>query len=623
MSARVWLGICAIAALVVPAHSDVRLADPDDVQVERRLAEAAQYLSSDDLEGRGLGTRGIELAAADLARRFRELGLQTDLCQGGPFQEFTVVTGSSMGDDNALAVTAPAEGERPGAKSTFLAGRDFTPMSASDSLAFDLPLVFVGFGVTDGAADYDDYESVDVAGKAVIIMRQVPAPPASMPQKKAIASRHARLRHKVANAYEHGAAAVILCASQADLRNREKHDDGLPALGLAGFRSEHPGLPVIYCRRAVIEAAVRQSLGRTLDELEDGIARDYEPYSGELLGWRIAGRTDVDRVETVAKNVIGMLPSNGKAPHETIVVGAHYDHFGVVEYDADGGKQRDIYHGADDNASGVSGLLEIAHFLASQPQRPDRNVVFVAFSAEEAGFLGSMHYVAHPVVPLARTATMVNLDMIGRLRDNKLLIRGSFTGAGYRELLEGLNKEHGFDLDLPLEYGRSDQLSFYAHKVPILHFFTGKHEDYHEPSDRFEKLNIPGMRRIVEMAQETVLTLANAPARPQYLAVVVPDERDPYLGVFGDFTSKEVGYAVGPVDQAGPAAKAGLQEGDVVVQFGRAKIGNSYDMGVALTHYVGGERVPVTVKRGSQKRLMHIVLEPPRSRNIVRAITAK
>jgi hypothetical protein len=274
-----------------------------------------------------------------------------------------------------------------------------------------------------------------------------------------------------------------------------------------------------------------------------------------------------------------------------------------------GTKKRAIYSGADDNASGVSTMLEIARHLAGRPHRPARNVVFVSFSAEEKGMLGSSAYVRQPVMPLDRTVAMFNLDMVGRLRDNKLYVRGSATAAGWTGLVAQLNTQHGLTLDMPPNaFGNSDQLAFYAKEIPILAFFTGRHEDYHETTDKFEKLNIPGMRRITRLAEDVVAALADAPARPHYLAVVPPEDPEPYFGAMGDFTSAERGFCIGPLAEGGPAEKAGLRQRDVVVQFGTDRIAGGDDFVEALTHYAGGQRVHVVARRGGQSRTFDVVL---------------
>ena len=195
-----------------------------------------------------------------------------------------------------------------------------------------------------------------------------------------------------------------------------------------------------------------------------------------------------------AKNVAAILPGEGPHANEAIVIGAHYDHLGYGQRSTLPSKTGPVYHGADDNASGVADVLEIAHTLAHRGKKLHRKVIFLFFTGEEWGFWGSSYYVNHPVVPLNKTVAMLNLDMVGRLRDDKLTINSVGTGTGFGALIDQMNKQYHFDItQVPGASGRSDQAAFYAKRVPNLHFFTGKHPDYHQPTDTFDGLNLPGI----------------------------------------------------------------------------------------------------------------------------------
>lgn len=605
--AKLLSAFCVLAVLGCPVWAAEQAPTNDDAAVEKRLADAARYLSSDQLEGRGLGTHGIELAAEYIARQFREAGLKTDLCQGQPYQKFPVTTDAELGSGNRLALAGLPAGSDEGPSAAELTLRkDFTPLAASDSNRFDLPLVFVGYGITDRPAGYDDYAGVDVAGKAVVVLRHAPRQVAARPGGVAIDTHHGLLRHKIANAFEHGAAAIVVCTDWAQLLDRGVYEEPLLKFDTAGADCSHPGMTVIQCRRKVLEPAIQAAYGTDLAGLEVEINRGPAPNSRALAGCRISGQTDIRRIQYEAKNVVAVLPGDGRSGEETLVIGAHYDHFG--SFRVPGKRQPEIYSGADDNASGVSAMLEIARYLAHRPQPPARRVVFVAFSAEEEGMLGSSYYVNHPLVPLSRTVAMLNLDMVGRLRDNRLYVRGSFTAAGWDNLLRDLDSRHGLTLDLTQGgLGKSDQLAFYAKDIPILHFFTGRHADYHETSDKFETLNIAGMRRVTRFAEDVLASLLDTPARPRCLAVV-PEDGDLYFGAFGDFTCSGPGYRLGPVARGGPAEQAGLRDGDVVVRVGENRIAGVEDFKEALTHYGGGERVSVMVQRDKQTREFTVLL---------------
>jgi hypothetical protein len=603
----------------------------DPAAAERRMADTTRYLSADELEGRGLGLHGLDLAADYIAAQFRQYGLRTDLCDGGPFQKFNVSIDAQLGPDNRLAVVAPARhaGEKPAATELVL-GKDYTPLAIGGSALLDLPLVFVGYGITAPAAHYDDYAGLDVAGKAVIVLRHEPRESLSDAQSDGLKKIGQTLfRHKASNAYEHGAAAVIFANDKSEtLKRLGRENDGnetvrrpgredalLPFL-FAGTTRTHADLPVLTCRRAVIDRILAVAAGATLAKLEDDIDRSLAPASRELDGWRIRGRTDIREVPCAVKNVVALWPGLGPNADETIVIGAHYDHLGLGAR-IPGTKEREIYHGADDNASGVAGVLEIAHTLLARPPAPHRRVLFITFTGEERGFFGSSYYVNHPLFPLERTVAMLNLDMIGRLRDDKVTVNSVGTGTGFAELLDRANSSYALRLTkVAGASGRSDQASFYAKRVPNLHFFTGKHPDYHRPTDVFAGLNVAGMRRVAEYIADVAAGLAEAPARPQFVAVVMQRRGDfepPFFGTIADITREEAGCPVTSVIGGSPAERCGVLPGDVIVRFGRNRIGSPGDFDDALAKYAAEEMVRVVVRRGEASKTFEAKLDPPRS----------
>ncbi|MCG8585913.1 MAG: M20/M25/M40 family metallo-hydrolase, partial [Pirellulales bacterium] len=371
-------------------------------------------------------------------------------------------------------------------------------------------------------------------------------------------SRHAFFRTKIANAVEHGAAAIIFCTSEADIlknvthvRKRldvaiadlekarasmaadkaatvadldlhraliakkaqevlkwtdmmQKATDPLLAESRAGTGSGGRSVPVMHCRREVIDDIAKGSLGGTLSEIEQAIDKDLKPRSRAIGNWTASGETSVRQTRVDAKNVVGVLEGNGPLADETIVIGAHYDHLGYGgrgSLAAAHGKKapKAIHNGADDNASGTSALIEIARRLAARKDELKRRVVFIAFTAEESGLLGSAHYVKDPLVPIDKTIAMLNFDMVGRMKDDKLVIFGTGSASEFDELLERLTKDRGLALTKNASgFGPSDQTSFYAKKIPVMHFFTGTHKDYHRPTDDTDKVNTRGIRRVVD-----------------------------------------------------------------------------------------------------------------------------
>jgi len=330
------------------------------------------------------------------------------------------------------------------------------------------------------------------------------------------------------------------------------------------------------------------------------------------LGWE----KGFDRVS--AKNVVGLLEGDGLHDEETIVIGAHYDHLGRGGMGSLDPDSHEIHHGADDNASGVSALIEVARRLATRDKKLPRRVVFIAFTGEERGLYGSAHYARDPLVPLDQTIAMVNMDMVGRLVDDKLIVYGTDTASEWNKLLDRLDTEHPFKLTRhPEGYGPSDHTSFYAKRIPVLFFFTGTHRDYHRPTDTFDKINVDGMRRITDLVVDAVVAIAQMDHRPTYQDVGAPPEfaksgNRPYFGSIPDFSQEQPGYVLMGVSKGGPAERAGIKALDIIVGLNDQPIGNLEDFDTALRKFKSGDRVTVLVKRGGEDLKFEVTLEPPK-----------
>lgn len=309
-----------------------------------------------------------------------------------------------------------------------------------------------------------------------------------------------------------------------------------------------------------------------------------------------------------SSNVIGLLP--GRDPvlrNEVVIVGAHYDHlglggFGSLDPDSTGA----VHNGADDNASGAAMLIRIAERLAAAP--PARTVVFIAFSGEELGLLGSAHYVKQPIYPLSATVAMINLDMVGRLRQKRLIVYGAQTAAEFPALLDSLNWHAGFDLKAQGDgYGPSDQSSFYAAGKPVLHFFTDLHEDYHRTTDDWQKINVEGMDQVASFVTGVVTALGNRPGpltpvtsapRRATLGAVVSPGYGAYLGTVPDMTHSPGGVRLLGVRAGSPAEQAGLRGDDVITRIGDMTVPDLQAMTDALRSHRPGDTVEIVVRRG-------------------------
>ena len=339
------------------------------------------------------------------------------------------------------------------------------------------------------------------------------------------------------------------------------------------------------------------------------------PHNSPPPEGNVSPATEAVRNETPAYNVAGMLEgSDPVLKNEVIIIGAHYDHLGRGGEGSGSLAPRsgDIHYGADDNASGTAGVLELARLFTAQKPRPKRTILFIAFSGEEEGLLGSNYYVNHPLLPLANTVAMINMDMIGRMKDSRLIIGGVGTAKEWRDMMAA-DADKSFQLTLTEDgFGPSDHSSFYAKQIPVLFFWTGTHNDYHKPSDTFDKINYDDEARILEMVARIVNQLDAADKRVTYTTA----KSDPaprtggfrvYLGTIPNYADSNDGLLLDGVRDDSPAAKAGLKAGDKVVKIGDHDIRNVYDYTAALGEMKAGEEYVFEVKRGDQKLLLKVV----------------
>lgn len=632
---------------------------------EDRLRKDLKYLADDKLEGRGVGTDGLNLAADYIRDQFRAAGLDVTAVDGGAFQKFTMVTGTKLLENNTLNFAGPE-----GKTIELDLEEDFNVCSFGGSGKFTGEIVFGGYAINAKEAEYSDFGDVDIKGKIVIVMRRTPQ---QGNHKSPFAtghgiSRHASIRSKVSVCSTAGAAAILFVndphsveaeaekaidsannavvkvarelagmepTDEAFADTRKKMDaalervssahgdahsggfDTLMKFGYAGNGSDG-AIPIVHISQATCDELLKASLDKTLADLEAEIDTDLKPRTQVLKGWKVTGETSLKRIRTEVKNVIGVLEGEGPLADETIVVGAHYDHVGMGGDGSLAPGVIEVHNGADDNGSGTVALIEIARQLAARKEPLPRRVVFIAFTAEEKGLIGSAKYVEKPLFPLEKTVAMFNMDMVGRLREDKLTVFGVGTAPTFKDVVTRLGEADGFKLSLkPEGFGPSDQSSFYAKKIPVLHFFTNTHSDYHRPGDDWEKINFQGIRRIANLFRDVVIHTAETQKRPEYLEVAAKADIQrqgsrPYFGSIPDFSGEGEGYAISGVSPKSPAAKGGLKGGDHIVQFGESKIANLNDFDLALRNFSAGDEVDVTVLRDGQRVKLKVTLEKPR-----------
>ena len=603
----------ALAAALLFAAGPSPAAEP--AAVPARVKDDLFYLAGEECEGRGLETDGIQKAARRIADTFKEAGLQpagTD----GYFQPFPVYTGKAVrGPGNTLTLS-PADGP------VLVPELDAEYVPLAGKGATSAGLVFVGYGISAPNLKYDDYAGVDVAGKWVVMFRRTPrAGNTDTPFDPAPDSPHGSFQTKLDTALAKKAAGVVFVNDPTYGKGGDKPAD-------AALLPTTP-LPVVQIKRAVLEKLLGD---KKLADVEAGIDADTKPNSFPLVGWTAAAEIGFTRPSIACKNVVGMLPGSGPLADETVVIGAHYDHLGRGEggrmASRDAAPAGKLHYGADDNASGTTGLLELARRLGAVKNRVGRKIVFIAFSGEERGLFGSLHFCNSPTVPLASVALMINMDMIGRARPaddtktkDRLVVYGTGTGTGLEAAADLFNGRVGFDLTkIPTGSGPSDHESFFLKKVPVLFLFTGTHRDYHTPADTPDKVNLAGLVKAVDFAQLLAEHFAAVLERPKFQATTGgwydPTEDKPKkasrgggpkIGIMpGNYEAADGGVLVEDVVPGGAAEAAGLKKGDRIKAIGGKPVSNIQDYMAAMATQKAGVEVEVKVVRGDETKTVKV-----------------
>jgi hypothetical protein len=463
------------------------------------------------LGGRGTGTAGLEKAAEYLTQQFIKAGLKP--LNNSFRQTFTVTKNAVLGKKNALTC------DGCGSDTELLVSRDFVPFNFSASGTVSGNMVFAGYGITAHEYGYDDYAGIDARGRIVVILRHEPQEyEAASPFEGRVYTEHSQLYKKALTAQAHGAAAILFVNDTAS------HSGGTavePFSSLVG--PGNPGIPFVNVHSDEVEKWFTQA-GRNFQEVQISIDKQLQPASFLFPdAMRVTLTADVSSRQHSVSNVIGYWPGTTS---EYVIAGAHYDHLGLGEqYSMAPDQSGTIHPGADDNASGAGGVAALARWFGSQPKMR-RGVLFIAFAGEEIGLLGSTHYTTHPLLPLGDAVAMINMDMIGRLRDRKLMIGGISSAQSLSGLLSAVGHDHPLvlDMDEKAVYGSSDHTAFRAQQIPSLFFFTGLHGDYHRPSDTADRIELTGITHVVEFAGAVVRELAQRPDRIRPFTHLLPSQ---------------------------------------------------------------------------------------------------
>ncbi len=572
-----------------------------------------RQLASDAMEGRLTGTRGAKLATEYVAKQFERLGLLPAGDNGTWFQAFTFTAGAKLGKDNRLVAHLEA-----GAEKTWKVDQDWRPLAFSQTGTIGpAPVVFAGYGIVAPAGDkfeaYDSFGDLDVKGKWVVVLRYMPED--IEPEFRQHLARHASLRYKAMILRDRGAAGMIVVSGP---RSKVKHQLVKLSFDAAMSGTSIGGISVTDAvAQSLLDAA-----GKKLDALQKALDTGKVLPGFELPGVQIEATIDIEKIQRTGRNVLARLPADTDKPLPAIMIGAHVDHLGRGQ--GGGSLARDdekgqIHYGADDNASGVAGLIEIAEYLVQLKKAgrlpAKRDILFAAWTGEEEGLLGSNHYVDQlarqlgPHTPLRQQiAAYLNMDMIGRLREN-LILQGVGSSTIWKQLIERCNAPVGLPIKLENDaYLPTDSTAFYLKGVPTLTAFTGSHEDYHTPRDTADKIDYEGLARIARLMALATRALAIETQAPDYVAMKRPEKAEPraglraYLGTIPDYAPSEIkGVKLSGVAKGGPADKAGLAAGDIIVELAGRKIENIYDYTYAIEALKIGQPVKIVVLRDNKR----------------------
>jgi Tol biopolymer transport system component len=556
-------------------------------------------LSADAMEGRGLTTEGLKKAATYIENELRAAKLKPAF--GASYrQKFPVKMGVVLGNKNSMAG---------------LADDEWTPLGFSSSGSFSGPIAFVGYGIEAAPLNYRELDGIDLKGKIALMLRYEPQ---ERDEKSVFdgrkPSRWSALRYKAMQARERGAVAVIFVTGSLQDEGKDK----VP--GLTNDGPESPaGLPVIQVKTSTAQKWLTP-FQIDLAQFQKDVDADLKPRS-RVLDTTLTGTVDVRASFADGENVAGIIPGRGLLANEFVVIGAHYDHLGYGGHGSMRPNEHAIHNGADDNASGTSAVIVAARRIQEllKDAKNRRTVVIALFSAEEVGLGGSSFFVGNSPVPVGKITAMVNLDMVGAMKDDKVVALGSESAPEWKALID----KTGAALKLVINasgdgYGPSDQTSFYAKQIPVLHFFTGTHERYHTPDDDADAINFAGAARVAELTSQIAASIARGEVTPQYARVSAApamegDSRGygAYLGTIPDYGAMEAtsgGVKLADVRSGGPADKAGIKGGDTLIEMAGTHIENLYDMTFALQDHRPGETIDVVVLRNGQRVTLHATL---------------
>lgn len=592
--------------------------DGKAIALESAISEAdiknqIAIIASDAFEGRDTSSEGIRKAREYIIGRLKTLGLKSADAKGTYTHPMSFKYGVDIiKGKNELVITG-----KDGKETKFELGKDFNPMAFSVNNTVESEVVFAGYGL--GVAGkpgvgYDSYAGLNCTNKMVLVLRYVPEDVKPERRRKLMSS--AALQRKATLARKHGAKGVIIVAGP----NSDNAGKLIPVNYIR--RSASSGVVAISGSHKLADALLAASKKGGLKKIQTALDKEnpHAPFGFELPGVKIRVTSALKQVQRHDKNIIAILPPGVETDNpEYVMIGAHYDHLGYNDgsINPKGGNPGRIHNGADDNGSGTVTLLELAAWLAEErkkhPEKFKRGILFCWWTGEELGLIGSAQYAKNPLIPFKQVSAYVNLDMVGRLKNNKLIVQGLGTSSVWKKLIEKRNVSAGFGLKLENAPPRNtDNGSIDPKGVPSLAIFTGLHKDYHKPTDDPATLNYEGMERIAQFTGRLLLDLAGDMKRPDYIkvkrgAAPARGNMSAYTGVIPDYSSDVEGLLITDVGAGGPAAKAGIKGGDIVIKFDGKVIKNIYDYTAVLGAIKVGKATKITVLRAKKKVELEII----------------
>ena len=583
--------IIVLSGIFIINRSNQDKIDPGSAEIMSfEILAHIKYLASDNLNGRLPGTPGSKLAIDYISKHWEAQGVEPAGTKGYK-QPFSFINNVSLGKRNILRIR--------NSRKQYIVQKDFIPLGSSGNGSINEDVVFIGYGLDiNDSLSWRDYENVDVQGKWVLLL--LDGPDGDSPHSPY--GRHKTLYNKTIVARDHGAGGVLFVN-----RLQTIDENNLRTLQYRQSSST-AGLPVIQITHSLANEMLINH-GQSIAELRSKLDEQLTPLSFPV-DCKVSANVNLKFGKETATNLIGFIEGNDPVlKDEYIVVGAHFDHLGL------GGRRSGslnpdtliIHNGADDNASGTAGILELSYKFMSNKHLLKRSVLVVCFDAEEKGLLGSKYYVKNPARNISNTAMMVNMDMIGRLNDKPVVIGGVGSSGNFVNIIADASNSHTLEIETNMggmDFGRSDHASFYRENIPVLFFFTGAHEDYHKPTDDWDKIDYKGEKKILDFIYDLIIDVSQLEKKPAFVEIETNtgNNQNPVFkvtfGIIPAYGSQKVGLEIdGLSKKDGPAAKAGMKKGDIITAINGKDVRNIYDYMARLTDLKPGQKVKVTINR--------------------------